>query len=81
LIIVIGENNMQPLGGFTQDKLDEIWGSLGNGSPYPGAKKIVDDDTENVMTINTTNGQVAVNRKTGEEWQDTPPVSGKSQFE
>ena len=70
---------MKPLGGFTQDKLDEIWDSLKSDNPDPSAKKIVDDDTEQVMTINTSEGQVAVSRKPGEKWHDTPNV-GDSDF-
>ncbi len=70
---------MEPLGGFSQEKLNEIWDSLNTDSPDPSAKKIVDDDTEQVMTVNTTEGQVAVSRKLGEKWRDTPNV-GESDF-
>ena len=70
---------MEPLGGFTQEKLNDIWDSLDSDSPDPSARKVVDDDTEQVMTINTTDGQVSVSRKPGEEWFDTPSV-GDSDF-
>lgn len=70
---------MRPLGGFTQDKLNEIWDSLNSNNPDQSAKKVSDDDVEQVMTINTVDGQVSVSRKPGEEWHDTPSV-GDSDF-
>ena len=65
---------MEPLGGFTQEQLDEIWDSLDGDNPNPAANKVVDDDVEQVMTINTNEGQVAVSRKSGGDWSDTPLV-------
>ena len=70
---------MKPLGGFAQEKLNEIWDSLDSDNPDPSAKRVVDDDAEQVMTINTTDGQASVSRKPGEEWFDTPSV-GDSDF-
>ena len=74
---------MKPLGGFTQDKLNEIWDSFGTDKPYPTARIIVDDDTEQVMTINEGANQVSVSRKPGEEWEewhDTRSVTEDSDF-
>ena len=65
---------MKKLGGFTQDKLNEIWDTLVSDNPYLSAKKVVDDNFEQVMTINTTNGQVSVSRKPREAWFDTPSI-------
>lgn len=70
---------MKQLGGFTQEKLNDIWDTMDGDNPDPSAKNMVDDDAEQVMTIKTTNGQVSVSRKPGEEWFDTPSV-GDSDF-
>ncbi len=67
---------MKPLGGFTQEELNEIWDSLSTDKPNSAANTVVDDDVEQVMTINTNDGQVSVSRKPGEEWIDTPSVGG-----
>lgn len=69
---------MKLLGGFTQKELNEIWDSLGGDSPDPLAKKVIDDDIEQVLTINTTDGQLSVSRKPGEDWLDTPRVGDSS---
>ncbi len=72
---------MKPLGGFTQEELNDIWDSLDSDNPNPSAKKVADDDTEQVMTINTTDGQASVSRKSDkDDWSDTPNV-GDSSFE
>ena len=65
---------MEPLGGFSQVYLNEIWESLQSDNPMPSATKVVDDEVEQVMTINTTNGLVSVSRKPGGSWSDTPSV-------
>jgi hypothetical protein len=65
---------MELLGGFTQEKLTEIWDSLDSDTPNPTAGKVVDDEVEQVMTISTTQGQVSVSRKPGETWSPTPTV-------
>ena len=69
---------MEPLGAFTQEKLNEIWDSLDGNDPHPSAKKEVDDEAEQVMSINTTEGQVLVSRKPGEDWADMPSLRGVS---
>ena len=71
---------MKPLEGFSQKRLDDIWDSFSSDNPEPSANQVVDDGTEQVMTINTDNGQVSVSRKPGEKWSDTPSV-GDSSFE
>lgn len=70
------EKKMNPSCGFTQEQLDDIWDSLDGDDPYPSAKRVV-DDVEQVMTIDTTNGQASVSRKPGDEWYDTPSVGDK----
>jgi len=69
---------MKALGGFTQKQLDDIWNSLDGDNPDQSAKKVVDDDVEQVMTIDTVDGQVSVSRKPGDEWFDTPNVGDSS---
>jgi len=64
---------MKPLGGYTQEKLNEIWNSLSGETPNQAAKKVVDDDIEQVMTINTSDGLI-VSRIPGGEWKDVPTV-------
>ena len=71
---------MQTLGSYSQKDLDDIWDSLDSDSPYPETIKVVDDDQEQTMTINKEDGQVAVSRKPGEEWHDTPSVNDDSIF-
>jgi hypothetical protein len=71
---------MKALGGYSQKQLDDIWGTFSSDNPDPSANKVVDDDVEQVMTINTDDGQVSVSRKPGKEWFDTPSV-GDSSFE
>jgi len=71
---------MKSLGGFSQKQLSDIWDSLSSDNPNQSAKKVVDDEVEQVMTISTNIGQVTVSRKPGEEWFDTPSV-GDSSFE
>jgi len=68
---------MKILGGFTQDELTEIWDSLGGDNPNPSAKKVVDDNVEQVMIVKTSDGVVSISRVPDEEWFDTPDVGGK----
>ena len=71
---------MKSLGGFSQKQLNDIWDSLNSDNPNRSAEKVVDDEVEQVMKINTINGQVLVSRRPGGEWFDTRTV-GYSGFE
>ena len=69
---------MTSVGGFTQERLNEIWESLQGENPDPSATKVVDDDVEQVMTINSSHDQVSVSRKPGGVWHKTPSVGDSS---
>ena len=65
---------MKGIDGFNQEKLNEIWESFDSDSPDESATKVVDDEVEQVMVIRTTEGQTAVSRSAGGEWEKTKSV-------
>lgn len=72
---------MSTIDGFAQEKIREIWDSLAGEKPFPGAKRVVDDEHEQVMTISTENGQVAVQRRSERDlWRPARSV-GDPEFE
>ena len=74
---------MQNLGGYSQEKLNEIWDSIGSDKPFPTAEKIIGDDTEQVMAINEGISKIFVSREIGKEWgqwHDTRSVNDSNDF-
>lgn len=74
---------MQNLGGYTQEKLNEIWDSIDSDKPFPTVKKIIDDAAEQVMSINDGSSTIFVSRKPGndwEQWHDTRTLNDGSDY-
>ncbi len=63
---------MKTLGGYTQEKLDEIWDSHDTDQPYPDSSRKVYEEAENVLVINHGDHLINVRRIPGGEWEDTP---------
>ena len=72
-----GEQEMKPLGGFTQNELNALWASLNSNKPNSSVQKIVDDEVEQVMTITTPEGTFSISRRSGAEWFATPSVGDR----
>lgn len=64
-----------------QEELNRIWDSLDGSNPNPSAKRITNDEAEQAMSTDTTNGPIFVSRKPGGIWRKMRLVGDRSDFE